>query len=92
MAMRYGTVPVVRATGGLKDTVIDHTAHPTTSTGFHFIKESPLDFDAAVEQAIEVYRQPRKWSAIRNRALKRNSSWETSAMDYIKLYQKILAS
>lgn len=92
MAMRYGTIPVVRATGGLKDTVIDHATSPSTSTGFHFIKESPLDFDAAVEQAIEIYRQPRKWSAIRNRALKRNSSWEASAMDYANLYQQLLDS
>ncbi len=92
MAMRYGTVPVVRATGGLKDTVIDHATDPTTSTGFHFIKESPLDFDVAVEQAIEVYRQPRKWAAIRNRTLKRNSSWEASATDYVNLYQHLLDS
>jgi len=82
----------VRATGGLKDTVIDHATDPTTSTGFHFIKESPLDFDVAVEQAIEVYRQPRKWAAIRNRTLKRNSSWEASATDYVNLYQHLLDS
>jgi len=92
MAMRYGTVPVVRATGGLKDTVIDHTTTPATSTGFSFTKESPLDFDTAVEQAIDVYRQPRKWSAIRNRALKRNSSWQASASDYMNLYRQLLAS
>ncbi len=90
MAMRYGTVPVVRATGGLRDTVIDHATDPAASTGFHFSKESPLDFDLAVEAAIALYRQPRRWSAIRNRALKRNSSWQASANDYVTLYQQQL--
>ncbi len=92
MAMRYGTVPVVRATGGLKDTVIDYSADPDHATGFHFVPESPLAFDQAVEQAIEIYRQPRKWASIRNRALKRESSWETSAAMYAELYQQLISA
>ncbi|MDQ6974283.1 MAG: glycogen synthase, partial [Mariprofundaceae bacterium] len=67
MAMRYGNVPVVRATGGLSDTV---TPYPEKSaTGFHFQDATAEAFDITLEAAIEVFRQPRKWSVIRTRAL-----------------------
>jgi len=90
MAMRYGTVPVVRATGGLKDTVIDYNHHPSRGTGFHFVDATAKAFDEAVEQAIAVYKTPAVWSRIRTRALKRDSSWEASAISYTKLYQGLL--
>ncbi len=90
MAMRYGTVPVVRATGGLKDTVIDYAANKTKATGVHFIDATPEAFDAALEQAIALYRNPNVWSRIRSNALKRDSSWESSAGDYVTLYHQLL--
>ena len=90
MAMRYGNVPVVRATGGLKDTVIDFNHDHEHCTGFHFNDASPIDFDNAVEQAIHVYRDEKTWSGIRTRALKRDSSWEASAQEYVKLYEHVL--
>ncbi|HKI62176.1 MAG TPA: glycogen synthase GlgA [Mariprofundaceae bacterium] len=91
MAMRYGTIPVVRATGGLIDTVIDHNREKTKSTGFHFADATPAAFDKALEQAVSVYRTPTTWSKMRNRALKRNSSWEASAATYATLYQNLLS-
>ena len=88
MAMRYGTIPVVRATGGLCDTV---TPFPdNAATGFHFIEASAAAFDSALEEAISVYQKPRSWSAIRNRALKRDSSWDASATTYAILYEQSL--
>jgi len=90
MAMRYGTIPVVRATGGLKDTVVDHTHDPEHATGFHFTDAIPEAFDRALEQAISSYRQPHEWSGIRSRAMQRDSSWEASAADYQTLYYKLL--
>ena len=90
MAMRYGTVPVVRATGGLKDTVIDHAACPEHATGFHFTDATPEAFDEALESAIACYRHPHHWSDIRTRALKRDSSWEASAAAYTQLYKHLL--
>jgi len=90
MAMRYGNVPVVRATGGLKDTVIDYNHDQEQCTGFHFADASPIDFDNALEQAIHVFRDEATWSGIRTRALKRDSSWEASAQEYVKLYEHVL--
>ncbi|HID36807.1 MAG TPA: glycogen synthase GlgA [Ghiorsea sp.] len=90
MAMRYGNVPVVRATGGLKDTVVDYNQDKKQGTGFHFEDATPQAFDAAVEQAIAVYKKPTTWSHIRTRALKRDSSWQASAEAYVKLYTGLL--
>jgi starch synthase len=90
MAMRYGTVPVVRATGGLIDTVIDYATSKTKATGVHFIDATPKAFDVAVEQAVKLYRTPAVWFRIRSNALKRDSSWHASAEAYAKLYQSLL--
>ncbi len=90
MAMRYGNIPVVRATGGLKDTVINYNTRKSEGTGFHFAEASSADFDVAVEQAIAVFQQPAIWSRMSNRALKRNSSWEASAEAYAQLYQGLI--
>ena len=91
MAMRYGNVPVVRATGGLKDTVTDYQQSKSHSTGVHFTPAQPQAFDDAVEHAISLYRKPATWSRIRKRALERNSSWIASAEAYSNLYHQYLA-
>jgi len=90
MAMRYGNVPIVRATGGLKDTVIDYNQHKSKSTGFHFENATLQAFDTAVEQAVAVFQKPATWSRIRSRALKRDSSWQASAEAYVQLYTELL--
>jgi len=90
MAMRYGTVPVVRATGGLKDTVIDYAAEKTKATGIHFSDATAEAFDSAVEQAVKLYRTPSIWFRIRSNALKRDSSWQSSAEAYASLYRNLL--
>jgi len=90
MAMRYGTVPVVRATGGLKDTVVNYRSDPEHATGFHFTDAIPEAFDLALEAAVTAYRQPEQWSAISTRAMRRDSSWEASAADYTNLYLRLL--
>jgi starch synthase len=90
MAMRYGNVPVVRATGGLKDTVIDFNHDSKLGTGFHFETATAEAFDVALEQAIAVFNTPDTWSLIRVRALKRDSSWHASAEAYTKLYISLL--
>jgi len=90
IAMRYGTIPVVRATGGLKDTVIDYNAVKTRATGVHFINATARAFDIAVEQAVKLYKTPAVWSRIRSNALKRDSSWQASAKAYVSLYQSLL--
>lgn len=90
MAMRYATVPVVRSTGGLCDTVVDYPQSKGEGTGFHFTEADAQAFDAAVEKAVEAYRQPAVWSKIRSRAMQRDSSWESSAMEYVRCYESLL--
>ena len=90
MAMRYGTLPVVRATGGLKDTVIDYAAAKSRATGLHFKHATPEAFQAAVEQAVTLYRNPRIWPRLRKNALKRDSSWQASATAFAGLYRQLL--
>lgn len=89
MAMRYGTVPVVRATGGLRDTVTDYADSRSKATGFHFGPATADAFDKALENAIEAFRNPRVWSRIRSNALKRDSSWRASAASYAQLYETL---
>jgi len=89
MAMRYGNVPVVRATGGLVDTVQPYPEKG--AMGFQFNDATPEALDAAVEEAIGMYRQPRRWSLIRTQALKRDSSWDVSAVTYASLYESLIA-
>ena len=90
MAMRYGTVPVVRATGGLKDTVIDYAAAKSSATGLHFTHATPEAFHAAVEQAVTLYHNRRIWPRLRNNALRRDSSWQASAAAFVDLYRQLL--
>jgi len=90
MAMRYGNVPVVRATGGLKDTVADHATAKRTSTGFGFEQAKPAVFQAAVDFAVETWRQPAVWQRITGRAMRRDSSWDASAASYVDLYESTL--
>ncbi|MDX8396260.1 MAG: glycogen synthase GlgA [Mariprofundaceae bacterium] len=90
MAMRYGTIPVVRATGGLRDTVTDFSASKTKATGVHFSDATPEAFDYALEEAIALYRTPKVWSRLVGNALKRDSSWDASAKQYVDLYQGII--
>ena len=86
IAMRYGTVPVVRATGGLADTVVDALANPDRSTGFSFDRFDPLDFIAAIARAFELYRRPADWRALMLRCMAQDFSWRPSARQYSDLY------
>ncbi|MDQ6976542.1 MAG: glycosyltransferase, partial [Ghiorsea sp.] len=90
MAMRYGNIPIVRATGGLKDTVVDYNQDAKQGTGFHFEDATAQAFAAAVEQAVSVFKKPTTWSRIRTRALRRDSSWQASAEAYVQLYTELL--
>lgn len=89
-AMRYGAIPIVRATGGLADTVCDF--NPETDTGFGFVFR---DFDAwaffaQIVRALEIYRHKETWESLIKRAMTQDNSWEARADDYIKLYRKAI--
>ncbi|MFH1745068.1 MAG: glycogen/starch synthase [bacterium] len=84
IAMRYGTVPVVRATGGLDDTV-DNTV------GFKFKKMSSAEFYNKLKEAITIYKKNKnKWKNMQINGMKRDFSWNKSAKEYLTVYRKAL--
>jgi starch synthase len=90
-SQRYGTVPVVRATGGLEDTVVDYQPPGRQGTGFRFVAHTPAALRGALERALAVYRNPRIWKALQARGMRQNFSWDRSAREYVKLYERALA-
>jgi starch synthase len=92
-SLRYGTVPIVRLTGGLADTVVDTTPKTLsdgTATGFCFHKASAAALWNAVQRAIGYYREPENWSHIMDNGMRQDFSWKRSAERYITLYRQIL--
>jgi len=89
MAMRYANIPVVRATGGLKDTVTDYGQDKTNATGFAFSDANADAFRGAVSAALEVWDKPTVWKRIMSNAVKRDSSWDASAATYLELYASL---
>ena len=87
-SMRYGTVPVVRRTGGLKDTVIDFGDEGGYGICFDYATVDDIVY--SIHRATELYDDKKKLDEIRKRMMKINSSWETSAQKYIDLYNSIL--
>ena len=85
--MRYGTVPVVRRTGGLKDTVIDFGEEG--GYGICFNNASVDDIVYSINRATELYEDTEKLDEVRKRMMGVNSSWESSANKYIELYKSI---
>jgi starch synthase len=84
-SMKYGTVPVVRRTGGLADSVIDFDASPD-STGFVFEEYSSDDLHEAVKRARGTYRDGNAWKGLVGRGMKRDFSWQQQAKVYIDTY------
>ncbi len=89
-AMRYGAIPIVRATGGLKDTVENFNPRENTGTGFVFTDYAPWPLFAKLVQAHELYQQPKVWTALQKRAMAADFSWEQSAKEYVDLYEKAI--
>ena len=84
-SMKYGTVPVVRATGGLDDTV--EAFDGKTGTGFKFGEYSPEALLATIREAVETYRQPKQWRQLMQNCMRKDFSWASSAKQYIKIFQ-----
>lgn len=89
-SLRYGTVPVVRATGGLDDTVQDVDEASGTGTGFKFREYTPGALVAAVERAIATFRKPTLWKRIQQAGMRQEVSWDASAREYVKVYRALL--
>jgi starch synthase len=89
IAMRYGAVPIVRATGGLKDTVRDVDARGR-GTGFVFEAASAQALAAAVRRALQAYADPAGWRELQRAGMRTDHSWTVSAEAYFDLYEEML--
>lgn len=89
IAMRYGTVPIVRSTGGLKDTVTDVTDDPKGGTGFTFTKFSADALWRSVSAALKYYADRQAWHELARRGMQQDHSWDASAREYINLYEHL---
>lgn len=86
ISMRYGCVPLVRAVGGLHDTVTD------AETGFVFIEAKVKPFNDAVRRALTLYPDNSRWAAMQKAGMAMDFSWENSARKYLNLYRKLIES
>ncbi len=90
IAFKYGTVPIVHSTGGLRDTVQEFSPDTLTGNGFVFDKYNSFSFLKAVRRALRVFKSGKKWKRLIGNCMELDFSWETSAKKYIKLYEKLL--
>ncbi len=90
-SLRYGTVPVVRATGGLDDTVEDYNPETNTGTGFKFGPYDPEAFFSCVMRAIKLYDDKARWKQLVLRGMEQDFSWEKSGKKYLELYEKAVS-
>ncbi len=88
IAMRYGSIPIVRETGGLADTVKDLDPRHEEGNGFTFQTYDPLQLYAAIVRALETYKYPEIWRKLQRRDMQADYSWRASAAQYVELYHK----
>jgi starch synthase len=89
-SLRYGTVPIVRAVGGLDDTIRDDEGSSQSRTGFKFHDYTVDAMIQAVERALASYRNPPEWNSLVRRCMDQDFSWEKSAREYKTLYEKAI--
>ena len=91
MALRYGTVPIVRETGGLKDTVQPYNEFEGTGTGFSFANYNAHEMLGTIRYAEHIYYdKKREWNKIIDRAMAKDYSWNASALKYQELYDWLI--
>ncbi|MHB8630581.1 MAG: glycogen synthase [Candidatus Limnocylindria bacterium] len=87
ISLRYGTIPVVRAVGGLADTVRDVDEHPRDGNGFSFAQYDRTAFSGALARALRAFhRDGDRWTGLRERAMREDHSWTASAKRYVEVY------
>ena len=90
IAMRYGTLPIVRETGGLKDSVEPYNQYTKTGNGFSFANYNAHELLFTLKHALSIYQnQPTIWHKLMINAMNTNFSWQRSSQEYIKIYRKL---
>ncbi|WP_448203631.1 glycogen synthase GlgA [Azospirillum sp. sgz302134] len=91
-ALKYGTLPLVRRTGGLADTIVDANpaaANDGSATGFQFVNPTAQELTWALRRAMTSYRKPERWHTMQQRAMTRDFGWHGPAEEYMELYREI---
>lgn len=88
-ALRYGTIPIVHATGGLKDTIANLSPDGSTGNGFSFSPYAADEFLRAMQRALDLYASPETWNAVRRRIMAEDHSWDRSAGEYLRVYTSL---
>lgn len=88
-SLRYGTVPVVRATGGLDDTIESWDAKTGKGTGFKFTEYTGDALLAAIRTALAAYKDQTSWQTLMRNGMSKDFSWDASAREYVKVYERV---
>ena len=93
MSMRYGTLPIVRRTGGLKDTVVPSMSTRIRAMAFPFANYNAHDMLHVIKYALDVFENHKdRWQEMMQRAMRHDFSWKASAKEYEKLYDMLLGN
>lgn len=90
IAMRYGTIPIVRAVGGLRDTVTQYDPQKETGNGYLFQNYNAHEMAHTVYLACQTYKDQEKWLKLVKRAMKTDFSWDSAAIQYINVYERTI--
>ena len=91
IALRYGTLPIVRETGGLRDTVLSYNEYTGEGNGFSFFNYNAHDMLHVIERAVDYFHNKKDvWAKLQQRGMSGDYSWTASSQDYLNLYKKIM--
>jgi len=89
-SLRYGTIPIVRATGGLDDSVVDLTENAQQATGIKFQEPSPSALAKAIRKALVLYQRKPLLESLRQNGMAKDFSWDRTAGEYLGVYERII--
>ena len=90
MSLRYGTIPIVRQTGGLKDSVDPYNEYENTGNGFGFMNYNAHEMMRIIDYALDVYKNKKRWHGLVHRAMNAKLDWDQSAVEYLKIFDSLL--
>jgi len=88
-SLKYGTVPIVRATGGLDDTIESWDSRTGKGTGFRFSEYSGEALLLTIRDALRAFRDQTSWQALMRNGMMKDFSWNASARDYVRVYERV---
>ena len=93
ISLRYGTLPIVRETGGLRDTVLSYNEYTGEGNGFTFLNYNAHDMLHVIERAVSIYHEKKDvWNMLVRRAMQGSYGWDESAKKYLSLYEELIAA